>query len=408
MPHPPKVRFLDPSTPPHIVTLVLLAGLSAAAMNIFLPSLPSMSVHFDAEYRVLQLSVTLYLAVNAVLQIFIGPLSDRLGRRPVLLWAFALFLVFTIAIPFAPNVEIFLILRMGQAAVVAGMVLSRAIVRDMVPQDQAASMIGYVTMGMALVPMISPVIGGLLDQAFGWQANFVLLAILGTATLWLVWKDVGETAGAPDRTLRDQMREAPELLTSPRFWGYNMAATFASGAFFAYLGGAPYVGSEVFGLTPAMLGLFFGAPAIGYVAGNATSGLYSVRYGINAMIVTGTLVTAAGLGTSLALFYAGYETVWVFFGFMIFVGLGNGLVIPNAIAGMLSVRPRLAGTASGLGGAMMIGGGAALSALAAALLVPGSGAYPLLWMMFATSVLSVVAILLVVRRARRLGLSAGA
>ena len=408
MPHPPKVRFLDPSTPPHIVTLVLLAGLSAAAMNIFLPSLPSMSVHFDAEYRVLQLSVTLYLAVNAVLQIFIGPLSDRLGRRPVLLWAFALFLVFTIAIPFAPNVEIFLILRMGQAAVVAGMVLSRAIVRDMVPQDQAASMIGYVTMGMALVPMISPVIGGLLDQAFGWQANFVLLAILGTATLWLVWKDVGETAGAPDRTLRDQMREAPELLTSPRFWGYNMAATFASGAFFAYLGGAPYVGSEVFGLTPAMLGLFFGAPAIGYVAGNATSGLYSVRYGINAMIVTGTLVTAAGLGTSLALFYAGFETVWVFFGFMIFVGLGNGLVIPNAIAGMLSVRPRLAGTASGLGGAMMIGGGAALSALAAALLVPGSGAYPLLWMMFATSVLSVVAILLVVRRARRLGLSAGA
>jgi DHA1 family bicyclomycin/chloramphenicol resistance-like MFS transporter len=377
-------------------------------MNIFLPSLPSMSVHFDAEYRVLQLSVTLYLAVNAVLQIFIGPLSDRLGRRPVLLWAFALFLVFTIAIPFAPNVEIFLILRMGQAAVVAGMVLSRAIVRDMVPQDQAASMIGYVTMGMALVPMISPVIGGLLDQAFGWQANFVMLAILGTATLWLVWKDVGETAGAPDRTLRDQMREAPELLTSPRFWGYNMAATFASGAFFAYLGGAPYVGSEVCGLTPAMLGLFFGAPAIGYVAGNATSGLYSVRYGINAMIVTGTLVTAAGLGTSLALFYAGYETVWVFFGFMIFVGLGNGLVIPNAIAGMLSVRPRLAGTASGLGGAMMIGGGAALSALAAALLVPGSGAYPLLWMMFATSVLSVVAILLVVRRARRLGLSAGA
>jgi len=115
----PQIRFLDRSTPPHLVTLVMLTGLSAAAMNIFLPSLPSMAAHFDADYRVLQLSVTLYLAVNAVLQIFIGPLSDRLGRRPVLIWAFVLFIFFSLAILVAPTVEIFLALRMGQAAVVA-------------------------------------------------------------------------------------------------------------------------------------------------------------------------------------------------------------------------------------------------------------------------------------------------
>ncbi|QIE41898.1 multidrug effflux MFS transporter [Rhodobacteraceae bacterium SC52] len=407
MQHPPLVRFLDRTTPPHIVTLVLLAGLSAATMNIFLPSLPSMATHFDSDYRVLQLSVTLYLAVNAILQIFIGPLSDRLGRRPVLLGAFALFILFTIGILFAPTVEIFLLLRMGQSAVVAGMVLSRAIVRDMVPQDQAASMIGYVTMGMALVPMISPVIGGLLDEAFGWQSNFVLLIVLGCAVMWLVWADLGETARTPDQTLGEQMREAPELLTSPRFWGYNMSATFASGAFFAYLGGAPYVGSEVFGLSPAQLGLFFGAPAVGYMAGNAISGAYSVRYGINLMIVTGTCLSSLGLLVSLSLFLIGLETVWVFFGFMIFVGLGNGLVLPNATAGMLSVRPRLAGTASGLGGAMMIGGGAALSALAAALLVPGAGAFPLLWMMFITSCLAIGAICVVLWRERQLGLGHG-
>lgn len=374
-------------------------------MNIFLPSLPSMATHFDADYRVLQLSVTLYLAVNAVLQIFIGPLSDRLGRRPVLLGAFALFVLFTVGILFAPTVEVFLLLRMGQAAVVAGMVLSRAIVRDMVPQDQAASMIGYVTMGMALVPMVSPVIGGLMDEAFGWRSNFVLLIVLGMAVTWLVWADLGETAGKPDQTLREQMREAPELLTSPRFWGYNLAATFASGAFFAYLGGAPYVGSEVFGLSPAMLGLFFGAPAVGYMAGNAISGMFSVRYGINAMIVTGTVLSSGGLLAALLLFYSGFETVYVFFGFMVFVGLGNGLVLPNATAGMLSVRPRLAGTASGLGGAMMIGGGAALSALAAALLVPGAGAYPLIWMMFLTSTAAIGAICVVLWRERQLGLS---
>lgn len=403
----PVVRFLDRRTPPHIVTLVLLAGLSAAAMNIFLPSLPSMALYFDAEYRVMQLSVTLYLAVNAVLQIFIGPLSDRLGRRPVLLWAFGLFIAFTIGILFAPTVEIFLILRMGQAAVVAGMVLSRAVVRDMVPQDQAASMIGYVTMGMALVPMVSPVIGGIMDETFGWQSNFVLLIVLGIAVFWLVWVDLGETATRSSQSLREQMREAPELLTSPRFWGYNMAATCASGAFFAYLGGAPYVGSDVFGLSPAVLGLFFGTPAVGYMAGNAISGMFSVRYGINRMILLGTVLNGAGLFMSLVLFYMGHETVWVFFGFMIFVGLGNGLVLPNATAGMLSVRPNLAGTASGLGGAMMIGGGAALSALAAVLLVPGAGAYPLLWMMFVTSVLAFLSICVVLWRERQLGLSRG-
>jgi DHA1 family bicyclomycin/chloramphenicol resistance-like MFS transporter len=400
----PIVRFLDRRTPPHIVTLVLLAGLSAAAMNIFLPSLPSMAEHYNSDYRVLQLSVTLYLAVNAVLQLFIGPLSDRLGRRPVLLCAFALFVAFTVGILFAPTVEIFLALRMGQAAVVAGMVLSRAIVRDMVPQDQAASMIGYVTMGMALVPMVSPMIGGIMDETFGWKSNFVLLILLGTAVMWLVWADLGETAKPSGQTVREQMREAPQLLTSPRFWGYNLAATFASGAFFAYLGGAPYVGTEVFGLSPSMLGLVFGAPAIGYMTGNAISGMFSVRYGINAMILVGAILNCGGLLTSLVLFYSGHDTVWVFFGFMIFVGLGNGLVVPNATAGMLSVRPRLAGTASGLGGAMMIGGGAALSALAAVLLVPGAGAYPLLWMMFITSVLSIVAICVVLWRERQLGL----
>jgi DHA1 family bicyclomycin/chloramphenicol resistance-like MFS transporter len=397
----PIVRFLDRTTPPHIFTLIVLTGLGALTLNIFLPSLPQMTEYFDTEYRVMQLSVSLYLGVNAVLQLAIGPISDRFGRRPVLLWAIVLFLIATLGCLMATTIEVFLAFRMMQAVIVAGLVLGRAVVRDMVGQSEAASMIGYVTMGMAVVPMIGPAFGGLLDQYFGWQANFVLMAVLGLVVLALTWRDLGETAPRNTSNFRQQVAQYPELLTSRRFWGYCLSAAFASGAFFAYLGGAPYVGSEVFGLSPAVVGFFFGAPALGYFFGNFISGRYSVRFGINPMILAGAIISMAGLAMSLLLFLAGIKTALVFFGFMTFVGLGNGLVLPNATSGMLSVRPHLAGTASGLGGAIMLGGGAALSAGAGTLLTRGEGAFPLIWIMLVTSVLGVAAIIYTIRRERQ-------
>ncbi len=397
-----NARFLDRRSAPHITTLILLAGLAALAMNIFLPSLPGMTEYFHTDYRLLQLSVALYLGINAVLQLFVGPISDRLGRRPVILWGVVIFLLATLGCVLATNAYVFLAFRMMQASIVTAMVLSRAIVRDMVPDEQAASMIGYVTMGMAVVPMIGPAIGGMLDAAFGWQANFWLLLILGGLVLWLTWADLGETAPRSGQTFREQVREYPALFASPRFWGYALASGLSSGSFFAYLGGGPFVGDQVFGLPPEKLGFYFGAPAIGYMLGNFISGRFSVRVGINRMVYWGTIVNALGIGLNLWLFYAGLGTAISFFGLMTLMGLGNGMTIPNATAGALSVRPHLAGTASGLAGALMIAIGAALSALAGALLTPETGAFPLLWIMLSTGVLAIVAILFVIRRERRL------
>ncbi|MBS9715742.1 multidrug effflux MFS transporter [Pseudohalocynthiibacter aestuariivivens] len=398
----PVVRFLDRTTPPHIITLILLAGLSALSMNVFLPSLPNMTAYFQTDYRLMQLSVALYLAVNAALQIVVGPISDRYGRRPVILWGTVLFIIASVGCVFAPTVEVFLTFRMAQAAIVTGMVLSRAVVRDMVPMEEAASMLGYVTMGMALVPMLSPLVGGVLDTYLGWQSNFWLMALLGVGLFWLVWVDLGETATQRSTSMAQQMRQYPDLLVSQRFWGYCLTAAFTSGSFFAYLGGAPFVGETVFGLSSIWLGFSFGAPAVGYFLGNFLSGRMSVRIGINRMLLWGASLSAAGLGGALILFYAGLSSPILFFGSMTFVGLGNGMVLPNANAGMLSVRPHLAGSAAGLGGAIMIGGGAALSALAGVMLTAETGAFPLMWIMFLSSASGVLSMLFVLYRERRL------
>ncbi|AXI47476.1 Bcr/CflA family drug resistance efflux transporter [Sulfitobacter sp. SK012] len=404
LPDVAPAKFGDHTTPPHIVTLILLAGMSAIVMNIFLPSLPKMTEHFETDYGIMQLSVALYLLFSAGLQLFIGPLSDRFGRRPVMLWGLGLFLAATVGCIYAPNVHVFLAFRMCQAAVAVAMVLSRAVVRDMYAQDRAASMIGYVTMGMAVVPMVSPALGGILDQFFGWKANFWALFIMGAAVMALTWADLGETARTSDKSLVAQFKEYPELFRSPRFWGYALAAGFCSGAFFAYLGGAPFVGTEVFGMSPAKLGVYFGAPAVGYFVGNFITGRYATKFGINKLVFWGCAANAVGGAISLLIFLAGYGSPLSFFGMMTLVGLGNGLCIPNATAGMLSVRPHLAGTASGLGGAIMIGGGAALSALAGMLLGPETGAFPLLWLMLVTAIAGLIAIYAVIRRERSLGL----
>lgn len=401
----PTVQFLNRATPPHVVTLVLLAGLSALTMNIFLPSLPGMATYFDAPYALMQLSVALYLALSAALQIVIGPISDRYGRRKVVLGALVLFLLATVGTLLATTAEVFLFFRMAQAVVAAGMVLSRAIVRDMVADAEAASMIGYVTMGMSIVPMIGPAIGGFLDEAFGWQANFTLLLITGLFVTALVWADLGETATPKDTRFIDQIRQYPGLLTSRRFWGYCLAAAFSSGCFFAYLGGAPYVGTEVFKLSSTEIGLLFSLTAIGYLIGNFLAGRYSVRVGMNRMVLLGTSTTTVGLMVLTLLTLSGLSGPILFFALTVPMGIGNGLCLPNANAGILSVRPELAGTASGLGGAIMIGGGAGLAALAGHLLGPGSSELPLVLLMLATSVASIISILMVMRRARSLGLS---
>ena len=394
----PAARFFDRNTQPTMLTLVLLASISALAMNIYLPSLPLMAIEFSTTPAAMGLSVGVYLGTSALIQLFAGPISDRIGRRKIVQVSLIIFVVASISCAYAQSFETFLMYRAIQSVAATCMIVSRAIVRDTTDTASSGSRIAYVTMGMAVVPMFSPALGGFIDTNFGWEGTFFVLAGLGLIMLMMSYFDQGETAPVSDKSTLGQFQNYPILLTSKRFWGYCLASAFGSGAFFAYLGGAPAVGAEVYALDPQSVGLFLGAPAFGYFFGNFIAGRYSKSIGIDLMVLYGLSLALFGMSLSFAISALGYGSALSFFGFMTFVGLGNGMSIPNATAGMLAIKPELAGTASGLGSAMMIGGGAALSALAGPVLHMGSGDLALIALMWLSVFIGILMILLVIKR----------
>lgn len=348
---------------PPIITLVLAAAVSPLAINIFVPSMPGMAEQFGVSYPVVQLGLSLYLAATAVIQLVIGPLSDLFGRRPVLIAGMLLFLAGTVLCLLAPSVEWFLAGRLIQATAASGMVLSRAIVRDLFARERAASMIGYVTMGMAIAPMIGPAIGGVLDEIYGWEAGFGLLFLLGAISLVAIVMTLPETNSNLGAPIADQLKSYGELLVSGTFWTFAATATFASAVFFAFLGGAPAMASSIFELSPAQYGLWFALTAGGYMTGNFISGRYSERVGVQRMIVLGATLSLFGPLLTAAAWLAGQFSPFALFAPMLLVGIGNGMTIPNATAGAVSVRPEAAGAASGLLGSIQIGAGAVASVI---------------------------------------------
>lgn len=393
----PPVRYLDRTTPPHITTLVLMTAVAAVASNLFLPSLPAMAQEFGTSYAIMQFAVTGFLALTGFVQLAIGPISDRYGRRPVMLASLVIFAIASLGAVYATTLTGFFICRALQASSVAGFVISRASIRDMVEREQAASMIGYVTMGMALAPMIAPTVGGFLGDSFGWRSNFVALTLIGIFAILVIWFDQGETNRHRAGSFAQQARAYPDLLRSRRFWGYALTMMFASGTFFAFLGGAPYVGSVVYGLSATQVGMYMAITPMGYATGNGVSGRFAARIGLYRMMIAGALITLCGMTLALLVATTGIAHPLGFFAFTFTIGLGNGIILPSANAGMLDVRPELAGSASGLGGAMMTFGGAALSALAAFTLTETSGTYPLIFCILGSSLCCLACVLYTIR-----------
>ena len=387
----------QPRTPPRLMTLILLTGLSVLSLNMFLPSLRQIADGLVADYALVSLSIGGYLAISAVLQLIMGPLSDMVGRRVVILFGLVLFILGSVGCALAHDIWVFLGFRVLQGAVVSGMVLSRAIIRDMHGPAEAARLLGVVGMAMALAPLLGPVLGGVLDELFGWRANFIAFVLMGVVMLVIAWRDLGETNLSPSAGFTAQFRSYPTLIRNASFWAYTACLVFSVGGFYAFLGGAPQVGEAAYGLTPALLGVGMGSISGGFMLGNYLTGRLSNRLGAMRLILAGRWVATLGPVAALLLIWAGLSHPAVLFGGAIMVGLGNGLTLPGANAGVMSVNPRLAGSASGLSGALTVAGGAVFTSATAALVDDPAGEEMLMLCMIATSGAGLIAALAIRR-----------
>lgn len=378
---------------PHLITLILLTAFATLSLNMFLPSLGNIAEAFKADYGLVSLAVGGYLAVTAVIQLIVGPLSDRVGRRPVLLAAIGVFTAASVGCAAAQNVWTFLFFRMLQGGMVAGYVLSLAIVRDTRSEQKAAGLIGYVSMAMALAPMLGPMIGGLLDTAFGWRANFVVYAAGGVLLLVLCWFDLGETLEREQQGKDGVKTGATTLLREPRFWGFALCTAFSTGAFYIFLAGAPLVAMTVFGVSSAELGVYIGSITAGFMAGSFFSARLAETLPMASLMLAGRLVACCGLTGGLVLLFAGYLTPLTYFGATVFVGIGNGITMPASNAGAMSVFPKLAGSAAGLSGAMTVAVGAVLTTLTGVMLTETNAAPMLIAIMLAASFVGLLAAL---------------
>ena len=339
---------------PSIVLLALATAMAPAALHMLVPALPLLAVVFDATPSAVQLVLTLFLVGIATGQLVYGPLSDRFGRRPVLIAGLVLFLAGTLLCGVAWSLPALIIGRTLQAlGGCAGMVLSRAIVRDVYDRERSASALATIMMVMSLAPSLSPAIGAYLVEWSGWRADFVLLGMVGTAVLILTAVKLEETRAPAPVNFVGMIGSLILLLRSPAFLGVTFATSFTSASWFTFLAAAPYLLARLLHEPPSTYGLMILLPMAGYILGNAGVVRLSMLRGGVRLCILGLALSLAS-GVMLAFWCLGDLTPWALFVPMALSSVGNGMSQPPGVAAGLSVYPRIAGAASGLLGFMQM------------------------------------------------------
>lgn len=361
-----------------LLLLVMMNGLAPVSLYILVPALPILTKTFLSDVSAVQLNVSLFMVGLAISQLVTGPLSDRFGRRPVLLAGLGLTVLATIICIFAQTLPQLIGGRFLQALGGAtGMVMARAIIRDLYPRERVGGMISLVIAVMMIAQMLSPLIGGLIETSFGWRAIFYFMAATSIVVAVSIAFGLPETrrvaATAGDSGFFKDVRA---LSSSRAFIGYVLCQMLASAIIFTFAGGGPYIVVNQMGRATAEYGLWFATSGVAYMLGNLVSVRLSPRFGIDRMIWLGIVLQIAGSVLNVIWGVTGFNQLpsWLFGTHMI-VMFGNAFAMANASAGAVSVRPQAAGTASGAMGFLQMGFGSLCSQLGAWL--GGSFATPL-------------------------------
>jgi predicted MFS family arabinose efflux permease len=386
---------------PRLPVLIALSAIAVLPVNMFVPSLPNIARDLNADFVLVNASIAGYAVATAFVHLVAGALSDRFGRKPIALIALAVFTLASVGCSMANDIGTFLLFRLCQSTVIAGYAVSLAAIRDTSDERMAASRVGYVSSAWAVAPMMGPAVGGILDSCFGWRANFIAFAILGGVGLCLVTFCLRETNIHRTKSVALQIKGYGELVRSARFWAYASCMAFAIGTLYAFLGGAPLVAGRLGETSSTALGFYMGMVPAGFIVGSYVVGRASSRHAPARFILAGRILTCLGLLAGLALVASGMTHPLAFFGPCVCVGLGNGLTMPAANARVLSIRPGLAGTASGLAAALTVIG-AGIVAFLSGLVVNASNAhFAVLGAMLTSSVLSFFAAIFIVHAERR-------
>lgn len=407
VPAPKLVRHAalhdDGRTPWRLLGLLMtMTAIGSMSLNILVPAVPRLAELFSADVEIIQLTISLYIVGLALAQLMCGPLSDRFGRRPVILGGFALATCAGLGAIVMTSASGLILMRVLQAIGGAtGVAIGRAIIRDLFGRERSAQMLSLIASAMAVAPMVAPLLGGLIDRLFGWQAIFLFAASASLLVFGWTATTLPETRPARDGKQDSLFADVRTLAFSRRYIGYVLNAALSCGAFFVFVGGGTHVVITMMHRSPTEYGVWFLAVSGGYILGNVITSRLSLRHGVDTMLWWGNVVEVAGAAIGVAMmFYVDTLGLIAVVAMPALISIGNGIILPNAIAGAVSVRPLAAGTASGLLGCTQMLFGALMAQIAGHLVAGATTAWPIIVQMLLTTVACAVAYVLLLRGAR--------
>ena len=341
-----------------VLTLALLLGIQPVTTDLYLPALPALTSGFGAPVAQAQLTLTALLLAFGCAQLLLGPLSDRFGRRPLLLWGLAAYVLAAVGAALAPSMALLIVWRTLQgAAMGAAVMAARAIVRDLYQPAEGARVMSRALTGLGVIACLCAPIGGLVSDLAGWRSAMLVPALFGAATLGLIALRFDESLAHrnPEALqVATLLRTWTTVLRHPTFLAFCALTTASYALLFTFLAASSFVFIQVLGLTKTQYGLVMLWNSLAYIAGTFVCRHWLARHGVRGSVARGAVLTLVGGAAMAGLAMAGIHSIIAIVGPLTLIMLGHGVHQPCGQSGAVGPFPQAAGAASALNGFVMM------------------------------------------------------